>query len=328
MLTWVKRLWSGRGVVVAFALVVAVSALFTAATSRTRAGPKVAIVQGPRGETTSTTVVFRLRTGGRRASCRLDRNRFRRCRRSMTYRHLRLGRHTFTLRVRGPERTVYRRRHWVVIPPGRKRPVFSDEFDGRTFDRRGWSLYDSPGNSGHGLRRPSAFGVDGKGHLVVTATMVNGRVVSGGMASRRAFTYGRFEFRVRTEPDPIGTMSGVVLTWPQSGDWPVDGETDIYETGAVPNRRAPFYSYVHYGSTNEQYYFRHDADGAEWHTMVMDWDPSAIKVYRDGLLVWTLEDRAAIPDVAHHLCVQLDATASRTLIQPVRMYVDYVRVYQ
>lgn len=148
------------------------------------------------------------------------------------------------------------------------------------------------------------------------------------MSNRRSYTYGWFEFRVRTEPDPTGTMSGVVLTWPESERWPVDGENDIYETGADAGTRFPFHSYVHYGTANDQYRFTHDADAAQWHTMAMDWRPDAISFYRDGTLAATLTDVAAIPDVAHHLCIQLDATATRELTMPVRMFLDYVRIYQ
>jgi hypothetical protein len=46
--------------------------------------------------------------------------------------------------------------------------------------------------------------------------------------------------------------------------------------------------------------------------------PKAIQIYRDGAPVWTRSDRAAIPDVAHHLDIQLDPRAMRTLTTPVR----------
>jgi beta-glucanase (GH16 family) len=85
---------------------------------------------------------------------------------------------------------------------------------------------------------------------------------------------------------------------------------------------------VHYGAGNHQYVFRHDADGAQWHTMAMDWRPDAIRFYRDGALIATLTDASAIPDVAHLLCIQLDAMATRQLAVPVRMFVDYVRIYE
>ncbi|MDQ3850002.1 MAG: glycoside hydrolase family 16 protein [Actinomycetota bacterium] len=206
--------------------------------------------------------------------------------------------------------------------------VFEDNFDGRRLDTSEWVPYDGEGHAGNGQRRPSAFSLDGNGNLVLTAQMVDGDLVSGGMAHRRAYTYGRFEFRVRTDPDPAGAMSGVVLTWPQSGRWPVEGENDIYETGSAAGTRWPFYTFVHYGYSNQQHLHRHDADASDWHTMAMDWRPDAITIYRDGERVWTLTDEGAIPDVAHQLCIQLDAIRWRTLTRPVRMYVDYVRIYR
>jgi beta-glucanase (GH16 family) len=220
----------------------------------------------------------------------------------------------------------------ACVPAGparesRTRPVFEDNFSGSALGKR-WSRYYSAGNGDNGLRRPSSIALDRKGHLVITARMAGGEIVSGGMAARHAQAYGRYEFRVRTEPDPSGTMSGVVLTWPARGEWPAAGENDIYETGAAADTRLPFHSYIHYDASNRQHEFTHRASAARWHRMVMDWRRSAIKIYRDGRLVWTVTDRDAIPDGPHFLAMQLDATADRALARPVRMYVDYVRVYR
>jgi beta-glucanase (GH16 family) len=206
--------------------------------------------------------------------------------------------------------------------------IFQDDFNGKRLDTRRWQPYFSAGNAGNGLRRPSAFSLDGRGHLVVTATMSGGRIVSGGMAATEQSKYGRFEFRVRTEPDPSGIMSGVVLTWPSFGRWPQAGENDMYETGTARNTRRPFHSYIHYGADNSQYSYTHHADGAQWHTLMMDWRANAIRIYRDGKLVWTVTNRRAIPDGTHHLTVQLDAMRDGTRQGPVRMYVDYVRVWR
>jgi beta-glucanase (GH16 family) len=164
------------------------------------------------------------------------------------------------------------------------------------------------------------------GNLVITAQMINGVLQSGGMSHRFSQTYGRFAFRVRTDKDPSEATSGVVLTWPTAGGWPATGENDIYETGTTGNRN-PFHSFVHYGATNEQESVLHYADGSQWHDMAMEWDAKTIKIYRDGELVWTLSNAAAIPDVAHHMALQLDA-AKPTMGGPVKMYVDYVRVYK
>lgn len=219
-----------------------------------------------------------------------------------------------------------------LAPPAGRTLVFADDFDGRAVDTRAWGLYDGPGNGGHGLRRPSAFSVE-NGQLVVTASWDGMNITSGGMSQERGndAPYGRFEVRVRTEGDPSLRTSGAVLTWPRSQRWPQDGELDIYETGIASAARTPFFSYLHWrGGTwgGDQDYVRHEADAREWHVMTMDWDPHAIRIYRDGTLVGELTDPAKIPDVAHNLCIQLDAYSNGPLATPVHMYVDWVRVYR
>lgn len=203
--------------------------------------------------------------------------------------------------------------------------VFHEDFTGRTVDTTRWSVYDGPGHAGNGLRKPSAFRLAG-GCLVITAQMHHGQLVSGGMAHKQNFRYGRFAFRVRTEADASAATSGVVLTWPQSERWPQDGENDLYETGLNPRRKA-FETFIHYGDTPAtQYHFSHAADAKEWHIVLMEWTEKTLKIYRDGKLVWTLRDEKAIPDVPHHLCLQLDAF-KKSMGKPVRMYVDWVKIY-
>ncbi len=210
-------------------------------------------------------------------------------------------------------------------PNGAFRLAFYDDFDGTGPDPAWWTRYDSPGNDGNGLRRPDAIAAGG-GLLTITARMVDGVLVSGGMANQLAQSYGRWEARVRTDPDPSAATSGVVLTWPASGRWPVDGETDIYETGPQPVRR-PFASFVHYGEDNRQEEISHDADGSAWHDMTMEWTPDRITIRRDGELAGVVANRAAIPRVPHELTIQLDAWAP-TMGDPVQLQVDWVRVYR
>ena len=61
--------------------------------------------------------------------------------------------------------------------------------------------------------------------------------------------------------------------------------------------------------------------------MAMEWEPSAIRIYRDGILAWTVTDRNAIPDVAHHLSIQLDAF-KKSMSGTVRLQVDWVKIYR
>ncbi|HVW17237.1 MAG TPA: glycoside hydrolase family 16 protein, partial [Solirubrobacteraceae bacterium] len=214
----------------------------------------------------------------------------------------------------------------ATLPAG-WRLLFSDDFSGSSLNTSTWGAYGPnwPGNGGNGLRDGSAVSVGG-GVLTITARMVGNTLVSGAVASRLNFTYGRISFRARTDPDPSQATSGVVLLWPQlDASWPAAGEDDIYETGNNPTR-SWFSSFVHYGADNRQYWFGHDADATQWHQMVMDWTPSAIRFYRDGVLEGTVTDPAAIASTPHHLCIQLDAQAQR-MGASVRMQVDDVAVY-
>ena len=321
-----------------FALAFAAGAPVPAEAAKRRT-PRLEIVQAPPARTDARSATFAFRVDRGRAWCRLDRGPLRRCRRAVTYRRLPAGPHVFSVTARRGAHRVTRRTRWVVatgegagaapapaFPSAYQTLVFEDHFSGSAVDTGSWSPWYSAGHAGNGLRRPSAMSVAG-GNLVVTAQMVDGVLVSGGMSLKQPFTYGRYEFRVRTEADPSATMSGVVLTWPTDGNWPASGENDIYETGPDPDR-TPFHTFIHYDATNKQYHYAHQADGKQWHTMVMDWSPTALKIYRDGALVWTLTDTAAIPDVAHKLCIQLDARYNRALPAPTRMYVDYVRIYR
>jgi len=203
--------------------------------------------------------------------------------------------------------------------------IFQDDFNDSTLNHSFWSPYTSPGQEGNGLRRPEAFSLK-DGNLVVTAAMIDSNLVSGGMAQNINQTFGKFEFKVRVEKDSSDAMSAVVLTWPQSERWPMDGENDIYETGTDGDRHA-FYTNIHYGtSANTQHSFVHDADASSWHIMAMEWTSEYIKIFRDSTLVWTLSDRNAIPSVNHHLCIQLDAFKP-SIGKPVHMFVDWVKIY-
>ncbi len=60
--------------------------------------------------------------------------------------------------------------------------------------------------------------------------------------------------------------------------------------------------------------------------MAMEWEPDQIRIYRDGALVFTVNDTYAIPDWSHHLVFQLDAWKS-WMPGAVRMQIDWVRIY-
>ena len=205
------------------------------------------------------------------------------------------------------------------------RLVMSDSFDGATVDTAKWRVYGPnwPGHAGNGLRDGRAVSIQ-NGRLTITAQMLNGVLVSGGVKARLSQAYGRYAFRARVDADPSGATTGCVLTWPTSENWPAEGENNIWETTTAS--RYPFSTFIHYSPQNWQHWFHHYADGTQWHDMVMEWEPHEIRIYRDGAQVFKVTDTYAIPDWAHNLVLQLDAVKS-WMSGAVRMEVDDVRVY-
>jgi Glycosyl hydrolases family 16 len=332
------------------------STRFAVGARSSRRAPTLVLLDAPPAQTVANSAVLRFAATTKNVACSRDGSAFQRCASPVTFSGLAPGAHRFTIRA-GKRRTSSLTVASDVLaqpvgaqppptssqPPSNPKPppigssvpgadgrrlLFEDDFDGTQLNTASWSTYNGTGYNGHGLRRPYAITLDGQGHLVITAQTINGTTVTGGMANRLNRAYGLYEFRVRTDVDPTRNMSGAVLTWPQSGRFPQDGENDIYETGTY-NPRDPFFSFIHFGNTaSSQTSFKHYADASQWHTMAMDWSAGAIKIYRDGALVWTVTDPAVIPDVAHHLAIQLDALGTGQLTGPVRMYVDWVRIYQ
>ncbi len=222
------------------------------------------------------------------------------------------------------------------------RLAFEDNFQ-NGLDK--WDLYDSPGHAGNGYRRPSALQT-ADGNLVITARQgTDGQTVSGGMSAKHTQKFGRYEARVRTEADPSGVTSGVVLTWPAGADgtpagYPAGGENDFYETSEEPRDRNEFYTFIHMPDISNgpirnvatgqtETILRHNSSATKWHHMAMEWQDNEIKIFRDGIYVGLATDPTVVPDVAHYLTLQLDAKNSNSMGSTVvRMYVDWVRIYE
>ena len=211
-------------------------ARFAMARRSSRRAPTLILLGAPRARTERSTAVLRFSTTAKKTSCSRDGAAVRRCSSPASYERLSPGTHTFSVRTANRHGKASIRVASTVVAaappapgptpgdPTPATPVFSDDFEGTALNTANWSRYSAPYDGGRGLRRPGAISLDGKGNLVITAQMVDGQLVSGGMALVHNYTYGRYEVRVRTDPDPTATMSGVVLTWPQSGNWPQDGE--------------------------------------------------------------------------------------------------------
>ena len=125
------------------------------------------------------------------------------------------------------------------------------------------------------------------------------------MAHKLDRTYGRWEFRART--DKGRGFGSAILLWPESERFPEDGEIDIMEVPSETRDRAHFI--VHFpgpGGSDKVYGSYAEDDFSEWHTFAVDWLPDRIVYYVDGVERFRVTDRNIIPDKPMHLAMQFD----------------------
>ncbi len=183
-----------------------------------------------------------------------------------------------------------------------------------------WSVYDSAGHAGKGRRSPDAFSVDGKQVKIVG----NEQGTTGGMSAKfERRKYGRWEVRMRTSArDP--EYHPVLILWPDSQNWPCDGEVDFSE-GTEDTSTIHFFH--HYGCSNRQTSAVKTLDVTQWHNYAVEWTRSGIVGFIDGKEWFRDTDPAHQPPGPMHQTVQLDWFPDGTATRRSEMMVDWVRVY-
>lgn len=177
-----------------------------------------------------------------------------------------------------------------------------EEFDGRSLDRRVWTVERS---SSTGFHSGAECYVDDPAHvavrsgaLVLTATRSPSDVRCGGRSTdllsgmvhtrdHVSTTYGRVEIRAQL-PAEHGLQPALWM-YPESlryGRWPRSGEIDLAELFGVPVATA----HLHYLSTAGRAAPGGSCPvvdpGHRWHTYALDWTPRAITVSYDGAVCW------------------------------------------
>jgi beta-glucanase (GH16 family) len=158
---------------------------------------------------------------------------------------------------------------------------------------------------------------------------------------RASFRYGRFEMRAKSPTGPSNSRG----LWPAFWMRPEGkgkGEIDVVELpgGATYHQSATAAIFYDYTPVKQDNRFTlpagHPADG--FHRYTVDWDPTAIRWYVDGVQVWH-RDRVSTPwfdevfHKAYHLRLNfqvggwLGAPDAGTTF-PAEFQVDWVRVYQ
>ncbi len=237
--------------------------------------------------------------------------------------------------------------------------TFSDDFDGTTLDstkwvpqRTDWSGYTS-GLDACFVDTPNNISVSG-GTLQLTARKepapftckdgygdFNTQYTSGMVSTYGRFSqaYGRFEVRAKVSSARVSGLQTSFWLWPldanKHGAWPGSGEIDIAELySQYADRAIP---YIHYTSpdpnvTNNSCIIGNPDD---FHTYVLEWTPSTLKVIYDGntCLIDTLAashpfDQPFIISLTQALGIGTNQFDPATTPLPAATVVDYVRVWK
>ncbi len=200
-------------------------------------------------------------------------------------------------------------------------PAGVEDFDGTLSN---WGVYDGPGHAGNGRRSPSAVTVSDDGILTITGDP-NG--TTGGMAWRLGGAkYGRWEARVKS-PVADPTYNAVMLLWPDAENGPAGGEVDFMEISDATRQKTDFF--LHYGKADHQLHGEKVIDATQWHNWAVEWTPTTITGYVDGVAWFSTTRADALPPGPMHLTLQLDwfPGSAGGAVRQSEMQVDWVRYY-
>jgi hypothetical protein len=114
--------------------------------------------------------------------------------------------------------------------------------------------------------------------------------------------YGKYTIRFRSQS--LAGFKTAWLLWPDSENWPQDGEIDFPEG----DLSGPISGYVHHqGATDggDQDIFNTSTLYTSWHTASIEWKPNGVKFILDGKVVGSTTDR--VPNTPMHWVIQTES---------------------
>lgn len=206
--------------------------------------------------------------------------------------------------------------------------VSADEFNGSSVDATKWLLFSSGGTNGT--------------FVPANIVVVNGEMqikglgdTGGGVAMKVGQTYGRWETRMKLD---VGKgYSPVVALWADSDNL-ADGEIRFFETinGAANTGTVTLRKPNNPTDTSKQHTYSFAPN--EWHVWAVEWLPSRLTFYVDGLKVYEVTEPAFIPTKGFHFVAYLESSAAgnrpgipardSSTPQPLILHIDYARAYK
>jgi len=115
--------------------------------------------------------------------------------------------------------------------------------------------------------------------------------------------YGRYTIRFRA--DPVPGYKTAWLLWPDSEDWPQDGEIDFPE-GDLDGTISAFMHRQDGTSGGDQDAYSTSATYPPWHTAVIEWTAAQCRFILDGDIIGTSTSR--IPSTPMHWVIQTETS--------------------
>lgn len=228
--------------------------------------------------------------------------------------------------------------------------VWSDEFNGTSINTNNWTFEIGTGSNGWGnnelqyyTNRPENARIE-NGNLVIEARQESygGRNYTSARLKtqgKQTFKYGKIEARIKM-PKGQGIWPAF---WTLGSDittvgWPRSGEIDIMEH---VNNENNTYGYIHWFNNGNVSYggASHTIDVTDYHVYSIEWTPSSIKWFVDGIQFREANIANNINGTGafhkeHFLLLNMaiggnwPGSPNSSTAFPAKMYVDYVRVYQ
>ncbi|NRQ33996.1 glycoside hydrolase family 16 protein [Nonomuraea sp. NN258] len=206
------------------------------------------------------------------------------------------------------------------------KPVLVENFNGSSVDTGKWMIYHSP--QAETNPRTGRAATVSNGVLRLKGGRYGGKDLSGGIATKRAQKYGRWEVRFKAEAG--NGYTPVALLWPtRQGEGDDYAEVDFAEI--VDPKRQGGGIFIHSGHDRARKTLR--ADFTKWHTVAVDWLPGRMTFWLDGRKVWDYRGPHVPEGRPMGLALQNDVVCEprcrdSTTPDTVSMYVDWVKIYQ
>jgi beta-glucanase (GH16 family) len=136
--------------------------------------------------------------------------------------------------------------------------------------------------------------------------------------------YGRYSVRFRS--DALTGFKTAWLLWPDSEQWPRDGEIDFPEGDLA----ASIFAAVHAAGSEEDEVdmFHTSSSFSYWHTATTEWSPGRVEFFLDGRSIGT--STKATPDTPMHYVLQTESCLP-VCPEPEtsgHLYVDWVAIWE